>query len=337
MDSRAYEILSHVINVYCETGEPVGSQTLSQQLSQPLSPATIRHVMSALEESGLLYSPHPSAGRLPTEAGLRFFVNQLLETDHPVKGLDESMEPAYQTTNRSVLMEKTATTLSNLSKCASLMFAPKTEAKLKHIEFVDLEPGRVLAVLVTANGAVENRLIKLPKGITKSDLIQAGNYLTDRLSVLSLKEAREIILEELSCERSQLSELSRKVVEAGLNVWQEEVIPDSLIIRGQSNLLRQITKLEDLERLQNLLGELESKESLLRLLDAVIKADGVQIYIGADSPMKIADSSIIVAPYHNAQKQLMGVIGVIGPTWIPYARVIPMVRHTAKLMAKMYE
>jgi heat-inducible transcriptional repressor len=296
--------------------------------------------MADLEYAGLLYAPHTSAGRLPTDAGLRMFVSGLLQ----VGGLDaderSAIEAHCQAAGRSpedVLGQATGA-LAGLAQCAGLVLAPKTEAPLKHIEFVNLKPGRALVVMVDESGMVENRLIEVPRDLPVSSLVEAGNFLAARLAGKTLGEAKAGIAEELENRRAQLDELTAKVVQAGLATWggggaERDA---SLIIRGQSHLLNNITALEDLTRIRQLFSALEAREQMVRLLDLVGKAEGVQIFIGAQNELfGMAGCSMIVAPFQNSREQIVGAIGVIGPTRLNYARVIPMVDYTAKLVGRM--
>jgi heat-inducible transcriptional repressor len=338
LNERSREILRMVVDSYVETGEPVGSRTLSRRGSLELSPATIRNVLADLEEAGLLYAPHTSAGRLPTEAGLRLFVSGLLE----VGGLSEderrSIDGRLAAAGKSLgqALEQATTMLSGLSRCAGLVVAPKTDAPLKHIEFVPLSATRALVVMVTADGLVENRLIDVALGTPGATLIAATNYLNSRLVGRTLDEARAAVLDEIDGRRAQIDELTARVVEAGLASWSGGGEGAALIIKGQAMLLSDVTALADLERLRTLFETLETREAMVRLLDAARDGAGVQIYIGADNPLfGVAGCSMIVAPYNNSREQVVGAIGVIGPTRLNYARIIPLVDYTAKVIGRL--
>ncbi len=343
LNERSREIFRHIVDAYVETGEPVGSRTIARKLGGLLSPATIRNVMADLEYAGLLFAPHTSAGRLPTEAGLRMFVSGLLQTG----GLDaeerKTIDAHCQAAGRSaedVLAQATGT-LAGLAQCASLVLAPKVEAPLKHIEFVNLKPGRALVVMVNENGVVENRLIEVPADLPPSALVEAGNFLVAYLAGKTIAEATARILEDLDSRRAQLDELTTKVVKAGLATWGGGPVggrDTALIIKGQSNLLNNVTALEDLESIRHLFTVLEAREQMVRVLDLVGRADGVQIFIGAQNELfGMAGCSMVVAPFQNAREQIVGAIGVIGPTRLNYARIIPMVDYTAKLVGRMLE
>jgi heat-inducible transcriptional repressor len=338
LNERAREILRRIIDGYLETGAPVGSRTISRKPGMQLSPATIRNVMADLEESGLLYAPHTSAGRLPTEAGLRLFVNGLLE----IGGLGEDerrqIESQCRAAGRSLpqVLEEATEMLSGLSHCAGLVVAPKHDAAFKHVEFVNLGSGRALVVLVTADGLVENRIIDLPAGMPSSALVQAGNYLNAKLAGRTLEEARKETLAEIEQRRAELDELTSRVVEAGLAVPVGEGAAGVLIVRGQSKLLEDVRAVEDLEKIRELFTILDTKESLLRLIEAAGYAEGVQIFIGTENNLFAhAGCSMIIAPFGNSREKIVGAIGVIGPTRMNYARIIPMVDYTAKVIGRL--
>lgn len=338
LSERSREIFRNIVEAYVESGEPIGSRTLSRRLGQTLSPATIRNVMADLEEAGLLYAPHTSAGRLPTEAGLRLFVHGLLEVGRLSEDERATIEGQCAMAGKSVpeALELATQALSGLSRCAGLVLAPKTEAWLKHLEFVNVGPGRALVVMVTDNGIVENRIIDLPTGVPPSALIEAGNYMNARLSGRTLAEARALIQQELDQQRAAVDELTTRVVEAGLATWAGGAKDGMLIVRGRANLLDDVTAIEDLERIRALFQILETKDTLLRLLDATQQGEGVQIYIGADNGLfGLAGCSMVLAPYVNSREQIVGAIGVIGPTRINYARIVPMVDFTAKLIGRL--
>lgn len=338
LNERSREIFRLIVDAYMETGEPVGSRTLSRRLDLTLSPATIRNVMADLEAAGLLFAPHTSAGRLPTEAGLRIFVNGLLEVGRLTENERTAIEAKCAALGRSFgdVLEQATTTLSGLANCAGLVMAPKQDDRLKHMEFVSLAPDRALVVMVSDNGMVENRVIELPAGMPPSALVEAGNYVNARLNGRTIDEARLFIQQELEQHRAQLDALSQKVVEAGLATWTAGDDSGYLIVRGQARLLEDVTALEDLERIRTLFQTLETKESLMRLLEATNKGEGVQIFIGSENQLfGLAGCSMIVAPYANSREQVLGAIGVIGPTRMNYARIIPMVDYTAKTIGRM--
>jgi len=338
LNERSREILRHVVEAYVETGEPVGSRTLSRRLGMALSPATIRNVMADLEEFGLLFAPHTSAGRLPTERGLRLFVDGILQVGALTRDERNNIESQCRVSGRSVpqVLEEATTLLSGLSHCAGLVLAPKRDLRLKHIEFINLGPGRALVVMVDENGGVENRIIDLPLGMPASSLVEASNFMAAKLVGRTLQEARKEILAEVKSHRGQIDELTEQVVEAGLATWSEEAGAGVLIVRGQANLLEDVGGLAQLEQIRALFEALETKEALIRLLDAADVAEGVQIFIGAENELfTLAGASMIIAPYTNRDEKLVGAIGVIGPMRMNYGRIIPMVDYTAKLISRV--
>ena len=338
LNERSREIFRLIVDGYVATGEPVGSRTLSRMLGQNLSPATIRNVMADLEEAGLLYAPHTSAGRLPTEAGLRLFVHGLLEIGGLAEDERRNIESLCVARGKSLAqaLEEATTALSGLSHCAGLVVVPKQDRPLKHLEFVNLGSGRALVVLVTEDGMVENRVVEVPVGLPPSALTSASNYLNARLVGRTIEEARAEINREIQSSKAQLDQLTSRLVATGLASWAGGGDGNALIVRGQAKLLGDVTALADLERLRALFEMLETKETMLRLLDASKQGEGVQIFIGAESHLfGVAGCSMIIAPYQNSREQVVGAIGVIGPTRINYARIIPMVDYTAKVIGRL--
>jgi heat-inducible transcriptional repressor len=336
LNNRAREVLRLIVDAYVETGEPIGSRAISRALRMNLSPATIRNVMADLEEFGLLRAPHTSAGRLPTEAGLRLFVDGLLQVGHLTDSERETISGKAIAAGRSLpdMLGEAIAALSGLSGCTGLVLAPKTDRPLRHLEFVALGPSRALIVMVTEDGVVENRVIDTPMGIPASSLVMASNYLSTRLLGRTIEEARSGILEEIESAQSQLDFLTAKLVEAGLAIRSDGT--GQLIVRGQSNLLDDVAGEADLARIRGLFDALETRDTMLKLLEAVNKAEGVQIYIGAENKLFThTGCSMIVTPYMNSREQVVGAIGVIGPTRLNYARIIPMVDYTAKVIGQL--
>lgn len=338
LNERSREIFRHLVDAYLETGGPVGSRTISKRLSMSLSPATVRNVMADLEEAGLLFSPHTSAGRIPTEAGLRLFVDGLLELGNLSSEDRGQLAVRCAGSSNSVegLLETATSTLSELSHCAGLVMAPKTERPLRHIELVSLNPGRALVVMVNENGIVENRVIEVPPDLPPSALIEASNFLSARLVGRTIADAHAQIMGELTSHKAKLDELTTKVVESGLAIWADGVSQGSLIVRGQAHLLDDVQGLGDLEQIRALFHALEMKGAALDILSLVDRATGVQIFIGADNPLfKVAGWSMVVRSYEDSRATVIGAIGVIGPTRMNYARIIPMVNYTAALIGRM--
>lgn len=338
LSNRSLEIFKEIVETFVETGEPVGSRTISRRSSMKLSPATIRNVMADLEEAGLLYAPHTSAGRLPTDEGLRFFVHGLLQVG-AISDLDKAeIERRCQTSGKSLdaVLEEATTTLSGLSKCAGIVMSPKTETPLKHVEFVPLASHRALLVMITQDGFVENRVLELGDSVPPSVLVEASNYMNSRLIGRTLSEASSLIEQELTEHKVDLDKLSTRIVSDGIAVWNDTESKSSLIIRGQANLLSDVTVVEDLEQIRNLFNILDTKQAVKGLLDASIKADGVQIFIGSENPLfSMSGCSFVIAPYHNANEKVIGAIGVVGPSRMNYGKIIPLVDYTAKLVTKM--
>ncbi len=340
LNARSREILRQIIDAYLETGEAVGSRTLSRRLGLELSPATIRNVMADLQDAGLLYSPHVSAGRLPTEAGLRFFVDGLLEVGRLTEDERTSIESQCAAQGRSPqkTLEEATRVLSGLSNCAGLVVAPKADVRLKHIEFVGLGPDRALVVLVTEDGSVENRVIDVPVGMPASSLVEATNFLSARMVGKTIEEGQAQLAAELAAHRQELDALTQRLVEAGMATSTGDGDGDAgaLIVSGTERLLDDVQAVEDLERVRALYGALETKESWSWLLDATRSGEGVQIFIGAEDDLfSVTGCSVVVAPYTNANEQIVGAIGVIGPTRLNYARVIPVVDYTAKVIGRL--
>ncbi|MCE2716530.1 MAG: heat-inducible transcriptional repressor HrcA [Pseudomonadota bacterium] len=335
---RSLEIFRELVDTYVETGEPVGSRTLSRRIKTPLSPATIRNVMADLEEAGLLYAPHTSAGRLPTAEGLKLFVHGLLEVGDISESDRLEIENHCTSKGKSVedILEQATGMLSGLSKCAGLVMAPKSQSAIRHIEFVHLGHQRALAVLISQDGVVENRLIDLPEGITISMLTQASNYINSNFYGATLQEVLQRIHSQMDKNKHELDLLTQKVIEAGVGVWSGDKETGSLIIKGQSNLLQNVQEIADLEKIRGLFDVMDTQESLHKLLNASIQADGVQIFIGSENNLfSLSGCSMVVSPYENAQRQVVGAIGVVGPANMNYGKIIPLVDYTAKLVTRL--
>jgi len=337
LDGRPREVFRHLVEAYITSGEPVGSRTLSQRLPTQLSPASIRNVMADLEAMGLLYAPHTSAGRVPTERGLRLFVDGLLEIGQLAPDERVAIEARINGSGRGIeeVLTQATTLLSGLSRCAGLVVAAKQDQVLKHVEFVAVAPGKALVVIVGEDGQVENRLIDTPLGLPASAMTEASNYLNARLRGRTLEEARAAIRAELEDERAQLDALTAKIVAEGLATLAG---PDDkvLIVRGTSHLLDSVEAQIDLERVRTLFDDIERKADLIRLMELAREGDGVRIFIGSENRLfSLSGSSIVAAPYANAQGKVVGVIGVLGPTRLNYGRIIPMVDHTAKVIGRL--
>ena len=342
LDQRSRDIFRRLVDTYLATGEPVGSRTISRILPHNLSPASVRNVMMDLEDAGLIFSPHTSAGRMPTEQGLRFFVDAVMElgampTDERAM-IDAQMAASNRQRRVEDVLGEATTLLSGLSHCAGVILAPKMNARLKHIEFVNLGPGRALVILVGEDGSVENRVIEVPRGLPPSTFAQASNYLSARFQGRTIDEVQRFVREEMNQLRSELDEISARIVEAGIGQWSGESDADdkTLIVRGQANLIENATAAADLERIRKLFEDIENKKELAQLLGAAEQGEGVRIFIGSENRLfSLSGSSIIVTPFRNAEEKIVGVMGIIGPTRMNYARIIPMVDYTAKAIGRL--
>jgi heat-inducible transcriptional repressor len=342
IDQRSRDIFRRLVETYLDTGEPVGSRTISRVLPSTLSPASVRNTMMDLEDAGLIYSPHTSAGRLPTQAGLRFFVDALLEAGAITPEERARIDAQVKASNRSrriedVLAEAT-TMISGLSHCAGVVVTPKATARLKHIEFVNLAPGRALVILVGEDGSVENRAIDIPPGLPPATLMRVSNYLSTRYQGKTIAEVQAGVREDADSLRRELDELSAKVVEAGIATWSgvDDAEDKTLIVKGQANLLENATAAADLERIRKLFEDIENKREIVQLLGAAEEGEGVRIFIGSENKLfSLSGSATIVAPLKGSDEKIVGVLGVIGPTRLNYARIIPMVDYTARAVGRL--
>ncbi|CAN7144845.1 heat-inducible transcription repressor HrcA [Rhizobium sp. CF080] len=343
LDDRSREIFRRIVESYLETGEPLGSRNLSRLLPISLSPASVRNVMSDLEELGLIYSPHISAGRLPTQSGLRFFVDAFMQVGdlsaEERASIDRQIRPADRDQPIESLMAEATRMLSGVSRGAGIVITTKSDPVLKHVEFIRLEPTKALAVLVGDHNQVENRIIELPAGVTSSQLTEAANFLNAHLSGQTLPELRGQLKTLKDQVQGELYALSQELVERGLAVWSgdsEEGKPTQLIVRGRANLLEGLADVADLDRLRLLFDDLEKKDSLIEILDLAEKGPGVRIFIGSENKLfSLSGSSLIVAPYRDGEDRIVGAVGVIGPTRLNYSRIVPMVDYTAQLLARL--
>lgn len=340
LDERSREIFRRIVDAYLETGEPVGSRNVSRLLQMALSPASVRNVMADLEHLGLIYSPHTSAGRLPTERGLRFFVDAMLEMGDLGRDDRQRIDSQMAAEGRPFegLLSEASQMLSGLSRGAGVVLTHKADLRLKHIEFVRLEPDRALVVMVGADGAVENRIITLPAGLPSSALTQATNYLNAHIRDRTLSEAKAALDSLRAEEEAELGELTRRLVDEGIAVWSQasEDGPGTLIVRGRANLLGDLRAEEDLERIRLLFEDLEQKRDLVQLLGLAEDGDGVRIFIGSENKLfSMSGSSLVVAPYRDKDSRVVGVLGVIGPTRLNYARIVPVVDYTAKVVGRL--
>ena len=343
LDDRSREIFRHVVEAYLSSGLPLGSRNLARQLSIQLSPASIRNVMSDLEHLGLIYAPHVSAGRLPTQQGLRYFVDGFLEAGAPGEEDRASIEAQIardggETRGVDGVLTEASQLLSGLAHGAGVVIATKGDVRLKHIEFVRLDANRALVVLVGDNDEVENRILDLPPGMTTSALVEAGNWINAHLAGRTLAEARKVVGERLRAARRELDGLAQGLIDKGLAVWAGtggDAAPQ-LIVHGRSRLLSGFQEGADLDRLAHLFDEMESSKGLAQLLELAEDGEGVRIFIGSENKLfSLSGSSVVIAPYRDGEQRVLGAVGVIGPTRLNYARIVPVVDYTAQVVGRM--
>jgi len=342
LDLRSRDIFRRIVEGYLESGEPVGSRNISKVLPVSLSAATVRNVMQDLEDLGLIYAPHVSAGRLPTEIGLRLFVDSILEIGD-VSQEDRSRIEAQIAAGGSgrsfedALGEAT-TLLSGVSRGAGVVVTSKSNKKLRHIEFVRLDPTQALVVLVADDGSVENRILALPPGLPASALTEASNYLNHRLAGRTIGELRAEIERDRLTMQAEMDSLSARLVESGLASLSQSGGETRLIVRGQANLLEDLEAATDLERIRLLFEDLERGKDVIDLLSRAEEGDGVRIFIGSENKLfSLSGSSLVAAPFRDQNQKIVGVLGIIGPKRLNYARIVPMVDYTARVMGKLLE
>lgn len=333
IDARSRDIFKRLVETYLETGQPVGSRTMSRVGGLDLSPATIRNVMADLAAVGLLDSAHASAGRMPTDRGLRLFVDGLMEVGAPSAEERAALAEDQGESDAAALMDRAAQQLSGLTQAASLIVTDKTERPLTHVSFVPIDDGRALMVLVDSAGDVENRLLRVPAGLPSSALVQAANFLNAQMVGRTLADAERQIMEEMASRRGEIDTLTSELVKTGIaEITSHGRNGPQLIVRGQSNLLADAAT--DLDRVQHLFDELERRQGIADLLSAAKGGEGVRIFIGAENPLfGLSGSSVVAAPYRDSERNIIGVIGVVGPTRLNYARVIPLVDYTAEIVS----
>jgi heat-inducible transcriptional repressor len=339
MNERSREVFRRVVEGYLASGDPVGSRTLTRSMAEKVSAATIRNVMQDLEFLGLLDSPHVSAGRVPTQLGLRMFVDGLMEVGVVAEEDREKIDATLGTNNSDVssLLDQIGATLSGITHGASLVLAPKREAPIRHVEFVSLAPDRALVVLVFADGTVENRLFTPPPGQTPSSMREAANFINALAEGRTLQDLRQSIATEIGMRRQEIDSLARELVESGLALWENAgELHERLIVRGRANLLDAGAEAKDVERIRHLFDDLERKRDIAEFLELAEQGDGVRIFIGSENKLfSLSGSSLVVSPYMNADRKIIGAVGVIGPTRLNYGRIVPIVDYTAQLVGKL--
>jgi heat-inducible transcriptional repressor len=339
MNDRTREVFRRVVEGYLSSGEPVGSRTLTRTLSEKVSAATVRNVMQDLEHLGLLDSPHVSAGRVPTQLGLRMFVDSLLEVGQVAPEDQERIDATLDTNDHDVttLLDEVGAALSVITRGASVVLAPKREAPIRHIEFVGLGPDRALVVLVFADGQVENRIFVPPPGQTPSSMREAANFLNSLAEGRTLSELRANMTAEITRRRQEIDSLARELVEGGFAFWENAGEPsERLIVRGRSNLIDGVVDQAEIERIRVLFDDLERKRDIAEFLSLTEAGEGVRIFIGSENKLfSLSGSSLVVSPYMNADRKIIGAVGVIGPTRLNYGRIVPIVDYTAQLVGRL--
>jgi heat-inducible transcriptional repressor len=339
LNDRSREVFRRVVEGYLDTGTPVGSRTLTRSMSEKVSAATIRNVMQDLEYLGLLGSPHTSAGRVPTQMGLRLFVDGFLE----VGDLDQddriSLDQTLESNSADIqgVLDRVGSALSAATQGASLVLAPKHEAPIQHIDFVPLSPEQALVVLVFSDGHVENRIFNPPAGTTHSAMREAANFLNARLAGQTVSSLKHLMAQEIEVRRREIDSLANSLIESGLAVWENEGLQtERLIVRGRSNLLSGTTEAVELDRIRQLFDDLERKRDIAEFLELTDTGEGVRIFIGSENKLfSLSGSSLVVSPYMNADRKIVGAVGVIGPTRLNYGRIVPIVDYTAQLVGRM--
>ena len=339
MNDRSREVFRRVVEGYLLTGAPVGSRSLTRELSEKVSAATVRNVMQDLEYMGLLDSPHVSAGRVPTQSGLRMFVDGLLEVGD-LQSADRALMDSTMSSNSedvAGVLDRIGQTLSGVTQGASLVLAPKHEAPIKHMEFVSLGHDRALVVIVFGDGHVENRIFTPPPGQTPSSMREAANFLNSLVEGRTLSDVQTVIAGQINARRQEIDTLAQAMVESGLAVWADEGDgPERLIVRGRSHLLNESADAADLDRIRTLFDDLERKRDIANFLELADEGEGVRIFIGSENKLfSLSGSSLVVSPYMNADRKIVGAVGVIGPTRLNYGRIVPIVDYTAQLVGKL--
>jgi heat-inducible transcriptional repressor len=338
LNGRSRAIFARLVETYLATGEPVGSRTLSKLMDLGLSPASIRNVMQDLEQLGLLDSPHISAGRIPTQLGLRMFVDGVLEVGDISAEERRQIEASMAIEGElPTVLDQAGEMLSGLSRCASLVFAPKADAPVRHLEFVSIGQDSALAVLVMEDGTVENRLFEPPPGLTPAAMREAANFLNAHLRGRTLIDAREVVSREIEARRTELDRLAAGLVEKGLAIWENGgQLAERLIVRGRAHLLAKTQDEADLERIRLLFDDLERQRDLAQLLDLAEEGKGVSVFIGSENKLfSMSGSSLVISPYRDTSRRIIGAIGVIGPTRLNYGRIVPIVDYTARVVGRM--
>lgn len=344
LDDRSREIFRRLVETYLDNGDPVGSRTLSRQLEGKLSPASIRNVMQDLELLGLIAAPHVSAGRIPTQQGLRLFLDGFLQIGDIDPEEQRLIEDALTEEDRGIeqLLGEASAALSGLSHCAGLVLSPKRDAPIDHVEIAPLSDGRAMAVIVMKDGSVENRLFAMPAGMTGSAIEQATNFLNAHLRGMTLPEARSALARKIDARKAELDSASQSLIESGLAEWSNadhgNKETGNLIVRGLSNLLKDAHAAEEIDTIRHLFDDLERQQNLANILELAEGGEGVRVFIGAESKLfSHSGSALVISPYMDSNRKIVGALGVIGPTRLNYARILPIVDYTARMVGKLVD
>ena len=338
LTDRTKQIFKTVVESYLETGSPSGSETVLKKAGLDISSASVRNILSNLQKEGLLFSPHTSAGRVPTEKGMRFFVDGLLEFGRISKSEKENIEQLSSSKSKSYqeVLDEASRAISGLSNYAGIVIAPKYQKNLKHLEFIRLNQTQVMSILAYENGEIENRIIEDRGRFTNSQLLQTSNYLSDKFKNKNINEIKKIIEDEITNTRSSLEQISRKLVEKGIVEIEPKINNPYIFLHGQSKLLKDEIISKDLDEIRQLFDEIENKTTFIDILENAGKAKGVQIFIGSKNFLfKHSGLSMVMAPYKNREQKIVGAIGVVGPTRLNYSKIVPLVDYTSKVIGKV--
>ena len=338
LTDRTKQIFKTVVESYLETGSPSGSETVLKKTGLDISSASVRNILSNLQKEGLLFSPHTSAGRVPTEKGMRFFVDGLLEFGRISKSEKENIEQLSSSKSKSYqeVLDEASRAISGLSNYAGIVIAPKYQKNLKHLEFIRLNQTQVMSILAYENGEIENRIIEDSGRFTNSQLLQTSNYLSDKFKNKNINEIKKIIEDEITNTRSSLEQISRKLVEKGIVEIEPKINNPYIFLHGQSKLLKDEIISKDLDEIRQLFDEIENKTTFIDILENAGKAKGVQIFIGSKNFLfKHSGLSMVMAPYKNREQKIVGAIGVVGPTRLNYSKIVPLVDYTSKVIGKV--
>ena len=338
LTDRTKQIFKTVVETYLETGSPSGSETVLKKAGLDISSASVRSILSNLQKEGLLFSPHTSAGRVPTEKGMRFFVDGLLEFGRISKSEKENIEQLSSSKSKSYqeVLDEASRSISGLSNYAGIVIAPKYQKNLKHLEFIRLNNTQIMSILAYENGEIENRIIEDSGKFTNSQLLQTSNYLSEKFKNKNISEIKKIIESEIMSTRSNLEEIPKKLVKKGIVEIEPKMNNPYIFLHGQSKLLKDEIISKDLDQIRQLFDDIENKSTFIDILENAGKAKGVQIFIGSKNFLfKHSGLSMVMAPYKNKEQEIVGAIGVVGPTRLNYSKIVPLVDYTSKIIGKV--